>query len=108
MTFNEYMDFTKTTAIYPENRAMDYLVSGLTSEAGEVAGKYKKIIRDKDGVIDVMDAYKLAQEIGDVMWYCARLSDTIGWDLQDIVELNVEKLTDRQDREVLTGSGDDR
>jgi len=108
MTVNEYQDFTKTTAIYPEDRAMDYLVAGLCSEAGEVAGKYKKIIRDKDGIIDVQDSYQIVSELGDCLYYIARLAETIGWDMSDVIDVNVSKLTDRQERDVLSGSGDGR
>lgn len=108
MTFQEYQTFSKSTAIYPEDRAIEYCSLGLASEVGEVLGKLKKLIRDKNGEMDAMDAYKIASEIGDVLWYCARLSDEIGWDLLDVIELNIEKLTDRQDRSVLGGDGDIR
>ena len=108
MDVNSYQDWTKTTAIYPPERAMDYLVAGLCSEAGEVAGKYKKIIRDKDGIIDVQDSYELVSELGDCLYYIARLADTVGWDLSDVVDINVAKLTDRASRNCLTGSGDTR
>ena len=108
MDVNSYQDFTKTTAIYPPERAMDYLVAGLCSEAGEVAGKYKKIIRDKGGIIDVQDSYELISELGDILWYVARIADTVGWDMADVIDGNASKLTDRQERDVIGGSGDGR
>jgi len=108
MTINDYQDWTKTTAIYPPERAMDYLVAGLCSEAGEVAGKYKKIIRDKDGIVDVQDSYDIVSELSDVLWYVARIADTVGWDMSDVIDVNVSKLTDRQERDAIGGSGDVR
>ena len=108
MDVNSYQDWTKSTAIYPEDRAMDYLIVGLCSEAGEVAGKYKKIIRDKDGIVDVQDSYELISELGDVLWYVTRIADTVGWDMSDVIDVNVSKLTDRQERDVIGGNGDTR
>lgn len=108
MTINEYQEFTRTTAIYPADRAMEYLTCGLASEVGEYLGKWKKIIRDKSGKVDVMESYELAKEAGDILWYVSRLCDEQGWDLQDVIDINVEKLSSRQDRDALQGSGDDR
>lgn len=105
---NQYQQFTETTAIYPPARALDYLINGLTSEAGEVAGKYKKIIRDKNGIIDAEAALSFAGELGDVLWYVARISDEIGWDLQDVFMHNIDKLSSRKERGKLGGSGDVR
>lgn len=105
---DEYKEFTKTTAIYPdalsynENEAL-YLALGLADEAGEVAGKIKKLYRD-----GVLDADALAKEIGDVMWYLTRLSDWVGRDLSNIIRQNMIKLSDRKNRGVLGGSGDER
>jgi len=107
-TYNEYMEFTETTAIYPKECELEYLSLGLASEAGEVAGKFKKIIRDKQGIIDSKDAVKIAAELGDVLWYVARLSEFIGWTMQDVIDLNVEKLTERKDNDTIQGDGDER
>ena len=101
ITADEYQNKAKATAIYPKKDALPYLVLGLTSEAGEVAGKAKKLIRDGT-------ESDLASEIGDVLWYCAMLADYLGSDLGKIMEDNLEKLQSRKKRGVLGGSGDNR
>lgn len=109
--FNEYQDFSTTTAIYPQFERIDeltYLALGLAGEAGEVAGKVKKILRDDNSVISLQHEMALADELGDVLWYLARLADTIGFDLGEIADNNVIKLRDRKNRGVLGGSGDNR
>tara|TARA_B100000927_G_scaffold290299_1_gene288779 strand:- start:1691 stop:2170 length:480 start_codon:yes stop_codon:yes gene_type:complete len=108
ITFNEYQEFTKQTAIYPQNRALEYLCLGLASEAGEVAGKLKKIIRDEDGQVSSESNRKMAKEIGDVLWYCARLVDELGGSLSEVAEQNIDKLISRKNRDTLGGSGDNR
>lgn len=108
MTPNEYQEFSRSTAIYPKERAMEYLTCGLASEVGEYLGKWKKIIRDRNGEVDTMEAYKLALEAGDILWYVARICDEQEWDLQDVIDLNVEKLTERKEKNTLQGSGDYR
>jgi NTP pyrophosphatase (non-canonical NTP hydrolase) len=103
MTLNEYQKLTRETAIYPKNQAIPYLALGLTSEAGEVAGKIKKQIRD--GGVDVIGTI---DEIGDVFWYLARLCDELGFDSEDVLKRNWDKLSDRKNRGVIGGSGDKR
>ena len=97
------------TAIFPKNKAMEYLTLGLTGEAGEIANKVKKFIRD-GAPRDEYEAKKIqiAYEIGDVMWYCAVLAEELGMDLGHIMEKNLEKLADRKNRGTLSGSGDNR
>lgn len=80
-----------------------YMVANLTSEAGEVAGKYAKWIRD-----GVLDEDGLQKEMGDVFWQLAGLSTVMGWSLSDIASKNLKKLADRQSRLTLGGSGDER
>lgn len=108
MQANDYQNWTITTAIYPgagtgNDMELYYLALGLTSEAGEVAGKVKKYIRD--GKLDIGG---LAYEISDVIWYCARLADALGYDLEDILTINYNKLNKRKAENVLSGSGDYR
>lgn len=105
MNFNEYQTKTKLTAKYPQSQAIEYLSLGLTSEAGEVAGKIKKIIRD--GKTPNWEN-KVKSEIGDVLWYCARLADELGFELSEIADDNISKLLDRRDRGVIGGDGDNR
>jgi len=103
MQLDTYQKATRETAIYPKEQALVYLTLGLTSEAGEVAGKVKKMIRD--GGIDVMSTI---DEIGDVFWYLARLCDELNFSAEDALLRNIEKLQDRKARNVLGGSGDKR
>jgi len=103
MSLEEYTIFSRTTAIYPKDRALDYLGLGLCSEAGEVAGKLKKKIRD--GGVDVMT---VLDEVGDVFWYAVRLCDELGVSPETVIQRNWMKLKDRQERNVLGGSGDKR
>jgi NTP pyrophosphatase (non-canonical NTP hydrolase) len=101
--FDAYQDFTDYTAIYPEDKALEYVALGLASEAGEFAGKVKKLIRD--GEVDI-DA--LAAELGDCLWYIARAAAELEFHLSDIAKMNVDKLSDRMERGVLKGNGDNR
>ncbi len=103
MSLTDYQEFTRTTAIYPKEKAIDYLCLGLVSEAGEVAGKRKKEIRD--GGVDVVS---LIDELGDCMWYIARLADELNFSLEEVLQRNWAKLKDRQERNALRGSGDTR
>ncbi len=101
--FDSYQDFTDTTAIYPEDKALEYVALGLASEAGEFAGKIKKMIRDNNHDQDAMIA-----ELGDVLWYVAQAASTLGVHLSDVAIDNVAKLKSRQERGTLKGDGDDR
>ena len=101
ITANEYQEKCKSTAIYPKKDAIAYLSLGLVSEAGEVAGKVKKHIRDGT-------ESNVASEIGDVLWYCAMLANELGANLGKIMEDNLDKLQSRKTRGVLGGSGDTR
>lgn len=108
MHLNDYLDATNQVAIYPEagtgsDLELYYLSLGLTSEAGEVAGKIKKLIRD--GKLDIGN---LAYELGDCFWYLARLCDAIGYEPEDILTININKLLKRKENNTLSGSGDAR
>ena len=97
------------TAIFPKEKALEYLALGLTSEAGEVAGKVKKLIRDgedKEGF--ELKKIAISHEIGDVLWYCAMLAKEVGVPLNEIMRDNLAKLYSRKERGTLSGSGDDR
>jgi len=103
MTAEFYEMKAAQTAIFPKEKALEYLALGLTSEAGEVAGKVKKLIRDDKG-----DKKAIASEIGDVLWYCAMLAKETEVPLNDIMKENLKKLHSRKERGTLKGSGDDR
>ncbi len=116
MTLSEYQQHAAETAIYgePVDRLLGadhryvYAALGLTSEAGEVANKVKKIIRDHDGVIDETQKAVVTEELGDVLWYTARLASELGLSLDDVAAKNVEKLASRKARGTLNGNGDGR
>ena len=116
MTLNEFHEKALSTAGYPNEFKTIYPALGMNGEAGEVADKVKKILRDteyrkdKYGAIAIPDEKKkdIALEIGDVLWYCATLSADLGYSLDDIAQMNVEKLASRKARGVLGGSGDNR
>lgn len=108
MNLNDYQTAAVSTAIYNEKFALMYPILGLANEAGEVAGKYKKILRDWDGYMGIEECDSLAKELSDVLWYLAVVSHDLGYDLDDIAQMNLDKLQDRKQRGVLRGSGDNR
>jgi len=108
MQANEYQQRTIETAVYPGSgtggeKELTYLGLGLASEAGEVAGKIKKLLRDGR-----LDTDALVGEIGDVCWYVARLASALGVTLEDVLQMNYEKLQSRKERGTLQGNGDNR
>ena len=107
MTPNEYEMAIATTDTYPENKKPEIYVLGLCSEAGEVADKFKKIIRDKDGKYEVRDENVL-HELGDVLWYIVRTGSYFGYSFEEIMFANHEKVKSRWERKKIGGSGDNR
>lgn len=88
---------------------MTYPALGLTGEAGEIANKVKKILRDDYDLVELtVKEQELAKEIGDVLWYCAALASDLGLDLSKIAQDNLDKLQDRANRGTIKGSGDNR
>jgi len=107
MEFNEYQKQAFTFAIYP-NKETDiiYPTLGLNGEAGEIAEKVKKIIRDDNGVVNGDKKIQLLMEIGDCIWYCGALCTALGLDMNKVAEMNIIKLTNRQKNNKIHGSGD--
>lgn len=107
LTFNTYQE---DAAEYDRSQGLGpmYYALKLNGEAGEVAEKVGKLFRDRGGVLS--DAYRLdiAKELGDVLWYTARLAAWVGYSLLQVAALNLMKLADRAARNVLHGSGDNR
>ena len=109
MELNDYQRESRKTALYPEvGSNVIYPTLGLVGEAGEVADKVKKILRDKKGVFDQdsKDAIKL--ELGDVLWYVSQLSSELGYELEEVAHSNLQKLNSRKSRGKIQGSGDNR
>ena len=107
ITFKQYQAFTGTTAIYPNlGKNPEYPTLGLAGEAGEIANKVKKMQRDNLSIHDLSEF--VSKEIGDVLWYCSQLASEFHLSLNDVVVENMVKLTDRKERDVIKGSGDDR
>lgn len=105
--FDDYQDEAVEFAIYPDEYHVTYPTLGLVGEAGEVAEKVKKIIRDKDGSFGP-HSEEIAKELGDVLWYVANIADDLGYTLSEIAQMNLEKLRSRKARNVISGSGDNR
>ena len=103
-----YQKVAKTTAIYPREQAIIYPTLGLTGEAGEVANKVKKIIRDGSNSKDEKLVSEIKSEIGDCLWYIAILANDFDIKLSDIASTNLEKLANRKKNNTIHGSGDTR
>lgn len=108
MKLNDYQKMALETAIYPNEYKVIYPALGMAGEAGEVADKVKKIIRDNNSKIDNEKALEIVKEIGDVLWYCATMANDLGFDLETIAKMNYQKLHSRQQRGVIGGNGDNR
>lgn len=114
MDFDDYQKKAITTDVFggkqvpiTDNAFLAQLL-GLVGEAGEVAEKFKKIYRDKNGVMTDDDKQEMVKELGDVLWYVSVVGTYLGISLQDVAEANIEKLASRQKRGKLGGSGDNR
>lgn len=109
MHLSEYQERSRATAVYPDaGDNLLYPTLGLCGEAGEVAEKVKKMVRDDAGVLSAERREALSKELGDVLWYLAQLATEADLDLGEIADANLAKLLSRQQRGRLTGSGDDR
>lgn len=110
MQFNDYQKQALTTAINHPDELMDKTiwVLGIVGEAGEVVEKWKKLVAYRDGVITSEDTEELKKELGDVLWYIALFADSLGISLEDIAQLNLDKLASRKARGVQKGAGDNR
>ena len=104
MEFKQYQQLAKTTAIYPENAKIFYPTLGLAGEVGEICEKIKRYVRDGRE----LDKDDLTKELGDVLWYLSALSGDLGINLEDVAIKNYEKLKSRMERNVISGSGDNR
>ena len=109
MNFDEYQKRSRKTAVYPKiGKDIVYPTLGVVGESGEVAEKVKKILRDDGGKLSKEKIRELSKEMGDVLWYLANLASELKLSFGDIAKQNIEKLSDRQKRGKLKGSGDNR
>lgn len=109
MTLNSYMRQALETVCYDDSIGPYYTVLGLCGESGEIADKLKKIYRDKDWKnISNEDKEAIKKELGDVLWYIAKMCDDLGFTLNDVAERNIQKIMERKKTQTLHGEGDDR
>ena len=109
MNFSDYQTRSRVTAQYPSiGHPVIYPVLGLVNEAGEVAGKIKKVFRDKGGDINPETRQALESELGDVLWYLAQVCTELDLSLDEVAEKNIEKLYSRLERGKIGGDGDNR
>lgn len=109
LNFDDYQRKAKTTATYPKRgKNFIYPAIGLMGEAGEIANKVQKIIRDDNYKLKKEKVEEIKGELGDVLWYVAILADELKLKLSDIVTFNIQKLAKRKTEGKIHGSGDNR
>lgn len=108
MDLDTYQILAMKTAVFPQHMGVLYCTLALNGEAGEVAEKVKKVIRDSESQFTPDKCKAIANELGDVLWYLANLADQVGYTLEEVAQFNLNKLYSRQVREKLQGSGDNR
>jgi NTP pyrophosphatase (non-canonical NTP hydrolase) len=113
MQFNDYQQETRKTALYPHiGHNFVFPTLGLVGEAGEVAEKIKKLLRDRQiedpTLVTPEDRQEIAKELGDVLWYMAQLATELGLELDTIAHTNLAKIKSRQERNLISGDGDNR
>lgn len=115
ITFDQYQKIAITTelmqrsdVINANDPAFVAKLLGLSGEAGEVAEKFKKIIRDRGGIITPSDIQDIVKELGDVLWYISAVADYLGVSLEKVASENLNKVLSRKARGQSRGSGDNR
>lgn len=108
LTLNEYQNMAEETNVIKIDDMFVYTALGLNGEAGEVADKVKKLIRDKNGERNITDDHDIVLELGDVLWYVAMMAKCLGYELEEVAKLNYDKLKSRQRRNKIKGNGDNR
>ncbi|BCZ89178.1 hypothetical protein TthAA37_09990 [Thermus thermophilus] len=108
MTLEEYQKEAQKTALYPEAYRLVYPALGLAGEAGELANKVKKVLRDHGGHLSEEAREAILAELGDVLWYVAQVATDLGESLEAVAQANLAKLRSRKERGRLGGDGDDR
>lgn len=107
MTIQEYEDFMSTSKVY-NCLPIIYPILGMNGEAGEVAEKVKKCLRDNDGIFGGQIKKDILKELADVLWYIWATADDMGYTLENVMEVGIEKVKKRQETNTIHGKGDDR
>ena len=108
LSFDEFQTNVLSTCIYPKEIGLMYTTLGLAGEAGEIANKVKKVLRDDKGVLSDDKRLAIIDELGDVLFYVGALASELGVSLEDVAKSNNLKLASRKARGTLQGSGDKR
>jgi NTP pyrophosphatase (non-canonical NTP hydrolase) len=113
MTFAEYQRAATKTAEYPDQgKNLLYPILGLVGESGEVADKVKKLWRNKGKTmpqqLDTQERHDLIMEVSDVMWYIAATCTELDISMEEVAQMNINKLNDRKARGVIKSEGDNR
>jgi NTP pyrophosphatase (non-canonical NTP hydrolase) len=125
LTLNMYQKKAMETCM-PSCENFSYMMLNLVGEVGEFASKVAKMIRKGSVEIDTMDdktsdlfpmvslpqwVYmqgELMKEAGDILWQLSGLCHIMGWNLEDVAQMNLDKLASRRERGVIDGEGDNR
>ena len=105
---NGLMKYSKDGIMLATESGLIEKVLGLPGEAGEAADKFKKIIRDKGGVISLIEREEIVKELGDVLWYIAMIAEYLEIPLSEVAKMNIDKLESRYKRNKIHGHGDNR
>ena len=110
---DEYQNWTDEVSEYMkldyEIEILDiYPILGLAGEVGELVDKIKKNYRNRYGMWSEEFKEEIKKELGDILFYFARIAKYFGWTISEIAELNKQKLLDRKKRGVICSEGDNR
>ncbi len=109
MNFQEYQEQSRKTAVYPQvGSNFVYPILGMAGESGEVAEKVKKVLREKNGIVDEAAKEEIIKELGDLLWYMSQLASELGISLDEVAQKNITKTQSRMERGTLLGDGDNR
>lgn len=107
MEIDDYQYRAMTTAM-PTALNMQYMAFNMMSELGEFMGYEAKAVRDNDGLVPEEKELLQKKELGDMFWQLAGMAEVKGWSLDEVAQLNLEKLGSRASRGVIGGAGDER
>lgn len=114
LTLNEYQKKAMTTCMASSNN-FSYMFLNLVGEVGEFASKIGKAIRKENACIEFNDLCfatpyegekELMKEAGDILWQLSGVCSVMGWDLEDIAQMNLDKLAARKAVGTIDGEGD--